>query len=205
MSNVVAKSMASLCGAVALMGAAASTASAVTVEANGVPLPSGTRVGATVAGGVVLAAAGGTATCGTSSLGGVVGPSGGVSVPVSSLSWPIGPAAGSTHCVNSGLPFLVRDATLMSSGTVSITPGTMTLSNVKWSVRITTGGLPLVCVVDAPSAVGSISNVDHSVTFTNVALTSVSSMLCSSWGPATLTAKFKPMQTVPGGNLVTVT
>lgn len=191
--------------AAALSGFGAPVASAVSVEANGVPLASGTHISAALSGTAVLTANGGsgTASCGRGSIGGVVGASGGASVPLTSPSLTLGPTTGSTHCFNSGLPILFRDFTL-TSGALAVSASGLSVTGLKLSTHFTSGGLPGVCVFDIPSALGVINNVAHSVTFTNVSMTSTTG-LCSAGSPMTLTAQFKPVQAVPSGDLVTVT
>lgn len=192
------------CGAVVLLGVGPSSVLAVTVEAGGSPLASGTQIGAPLSGVATLTATGGSVTCSTGSMGGFVGASGGASVVVTGQTFTLGPAAGAVECVNSGFPYLVRDFTLSSIGSSTFSTGKLSLTSVKLAGRITSGGLPGSCNFDAPSAVGQINNVNHTVAFTNVSVTSTSGF-CSALSPATLTANFAPIKTVTGGSPVTVT
>lgn len=197
-------------GASVLMAAGVSTASATQVQSGGVNLASGTAISAPLSGTAVLTATGGSASCSTGSIGGVVGSSTGspTNVPVTSQTLTLGPAAGATHCVNSGLPFLVRNASLTSVSTSNImkdgvpADGALTVTGVKVTANITSGGLPGTCVFDAASASGVITNATNRVQFTNVAVTTTSG-LCSAASPATFTAGFAPVKT-SGGGLVQV-
>lgn len=215
MSNIVSRralrGTAVAFGVGALMAASATAASATTLEVGGVDVLAGTTISAPLSGAAVLTATGGSASCSTGSLSGVVGTNPAASVVLTSQTLTLGPAAGATHCVNSGLPFLVRNASLTSvtSSSVSATSGGGTIAGdlnvtgAKVTANITSGGLPGTCVFDAPSASGKIDNVDHSVTFTNVPVTTTSG-LCGAASPATFSATFKPIKTAAGG-LVTVT
>lgn len=89
-----------------------------------------------------MAAGGGTATCGAGSVGGSVGASGSASVAVANLTFALGAAAGTTHCVNNGMPlFTFRDFTLMSVGSSSFTSSALAISTMKLKVRVTSDGI----------------------------------------------------------------
>jgi hypothetical protein len=199
-----------------MMALGAASASATVVSSPGAPtgLPAGTSIGGVLSGTAKLNRASNPAqfaTCSTGSLGGVVGASGGASVAVTSPTLSLGPAAGATTCVNTGLPFLVRSASLTSFSSAAVTAGgsssgTLTLSGVSVTAQVTSGGLPGTCVFSAPSVTGVLNNADNSVTFTNVNVTSASGA-CSAVSPFQFSAKFAPLKVSSGafaGQLVSV-
>ncbi|MGX6446705.1 hypothetical protein ACVU7I_01335 [Patulibacter sp. S7RM1-6] len=189
-------------GTAALVATGASAASATTLSNAGGALANGSVVSGPLATPAILTvtgAGGGTATCTTGSLGGTVANNGAAAVGLTSPTFTLG------TCTDTIAPFNVSSVALQSLPTANLTAGpsggTLNVTGAIVRFDLVAGGLPMRCLMSVNTASGSTRNVDSSVTFTNVSISSGSG-LCGQWLPATLSAAFLPVTS--GGANVTV-
>jgi hypothetical protein len=193
--------------ALAALGTASASATVVSTPSAPSGVPAGTQIGSSLSGVAKLTRLSNrsqSVTCATGSLSGVVGSSIGapVSVGLTAPSLDLGPLAPARTCTNDGMPFLVRSVSLTGFSAASIkaggaSSGVLTATGLTFTFQLTVAGAPGTCTYVAPSATGVLSNVDHSVTFTEIQISGTQNG-CNTLGAYGLAAKFGPLTVTAG-------